>query len=180
MEENSHERGNGVMPIPLNFGLEFAMSLLVSVLLAKWYLWPYLKTRPFSPALLILLSPFLVRYLGLVSLVPGVVDPAVTQSAFAFYQAYGDFLAFLLALSAFILVRLRQRHALLAVWVFNLFGSAEFINSVMRGIISGTGGSLGAFWYIPVCYVPFGMVVHALIFLLLVTRSREYAVKALS
>jgi hypothetical protein len=54
------------MPTPVNFGLEFALSLLVSILLVKWYAWPYLREKEFSVALLLLLSPFLVRYLGLI------------------------------------------------------------------------------------------------------------------
>lgn len=158
----------------LNFGVEFGMSLLVFSLLAKWYVWPFLCARPCTQALLILLVPFLMRYMGLMSLVPGVVDPAVTQSAFAFYQAYGDFVAFLLAFAAFVLVHSRHPQALAIVWVFNVFGSLDFVHSVLRGSLQGTGGSLGAFWYIPVCYVPLGLVGHYLIFLLLVKRSREY------
>jgi len=150
------------------------MSLLVFGLLAKWYVWPFLNERPYTQALLILLVLFLPRYLGLMSLVPGVVDPGVTQSAFAFYQAYGDFVAFLLAFAAFILVRSRHPRALVIVWVFNVFGSLDFVHSVLRGSLQGTGGSLGAFWYIPVCYVPLGFVGHYLIFLLLAKRSREY------
>jgi hypothetical protein len=163
------------MPTLLNFGLEFAMSLLVFSLLAKWYAWPYLKTQPFSQALLILLLPFLPRYLGLMSLVPGVVDTSVTTSTFAFYQAYGDFLAFVLALASFVLVRSTHPHALAVVCLFNIFGSLEFLHSVVRGSVSSTGGSMGAFWYIPVVYVPFGLVVHYLIFLTLTKRSHEYA-----
>ena len=166
------------MPPFINFALEFGMSLLVFSLLGKWYVWPFLRARPFTQALLLLLVPFLPRYLGLMSLVPGVVDPAVTQSAFAFYQAYGDFLAFLLALTAFILVRSQHSQALTMVWIFNIFGSLEFLHSVLRGSLAGTGGSLGAFWYIPVCYVPLGLVLHYLIFLLLVKRSREYGLRA--
>jgi len=163
------------MPPFLNFAIEFGLSLLVFSLLAEWYVWPFLNARQFTQALLLLLVPFLLRYLGLMSLAPGVVDPAVTQSAFAFYQAYGDLLAFLLALAAFILVRSQHPQALTIVWVFNIFGSLEFLHSVLRGSLAGTGGSLGAFWYIPVCYVPLGLVLHYLIFLLLVKRSREYA-----
>jgi len=158
----------------VNFGLEFGLSLLVFSLLGRWYVWPFLRARPFAEALLLLLVPFLPRYLGLMSLVPGVVDPAVAQSAFAFYQAYGDFLAFLLALAAFVLVRSGHPRALVIVWVFNVFGSVEFIHSVLRGSLTGTGDSLGAFWYIPVCYVPLGLVLHYLIFLLLLQRSSEY------
>jgi hypothetical protein len=80
------------MPTSPNFGIEFGMSPLVFASLAKWYVWPYLSTRPLTPTLLILLSPFLLRRLllrrlGLMSLVPGVVNLAVRQSSFAPYQA---------------------------------------------------------------------------------------------
>jgi len=168
------------MPPLVNFGVQFALSLLVFGLLAKWYVWPFLRVRPFTQALLLLLSPALLRYLGLTSLVPGVVEPAVTRSTFAFYQAYGDLLAFLLALVAFFLVRSQYSHALAIVWVFNVCGSLEFLHSVLRGSLAGTGGSLGAFWYIPVCYVPLGLVAHYLIFVLLVKRSSEYTPAGLS
>ena len=87
------------------------------------------------------------------------------------YQAYGDFIAFVLALIAFVMVRSRQRAVLAVVWVANVFGMAEFLNSVIRGSVLGTGGSIGAFWYIPVAYVPLGLVARWMIFVLLVTRS---------
>ena len=70
------------MPPFVNFGVEFGLSLLVFSLLGKWYVWPFLCVRPFAQALLLLLAPFLLRYLGLMSLVPGVVEPAVTRSTF--------------------------------------------------------------------------------------------------
>ena len=165
------------MPAFVNFGLEFSMSLLVFALLARWYVHPWLGQRSFDHALLILLVPFLPRYLGLMSLVPGVVDSSTTTSTFAFYQAYGDFLAFLLALASFALVRRRVAGALTVVWVFNVFGTAEFLHSVIRGSLSGTGGSLGAFWYIPVAYLPLGLVLHCMIFVLLLTRSHEFAAR---
>ena len=79
-----------------------------------------------------------------------------------------------LAFAALVLVRSRHSRALAIVWVFNVFGLLEFFHSVVRGSLAGTGGGLGAFWYIPVCYVPLGLVVHCLIFLLLVKRSSEY------
>jgi hypothetical protein len=158
----------------LNFGIEFGLSLLVSGMLARWYVWPFLSAQPFSKALLILLLPFLPRYLGLMSLVPGVVDPAVTHSAFAQYQAYGDLAAFVLAFVCFVLIHFRHPRAIAATWIFNVFGSLDFLHSVLRGTLEGTGGSLGAFWYIPVCYVPLGLVTHFMIFLLLAKRSREY------
>jgi hypothetical protein len=77
------------MLAPVNFGIEFRMSLLVFGLLAKWYAWPYLRSRSFTRALLILLAPFRVCYLGLMSLVPGIVDPAVTHSSFRAVSSLG-------------------------------------------------------------------------------------------
>jgi hypothetical protein len=129
------------MPTPLNFGIEFAMSLLVFSLLAKWYVWPYLRARPFTQALLILLTPFLLRFLGLMSLVPGVVDPAVTQGSFAFYQAYGDFIAFLLALASFVLVRSGQKQALAVV------GSSTYLepsSSLTRSFVAASSAPAAA------------------------------------
>lgn len=168
---SKHSSGRKPLNTLLNFGIEFAMSLLVFGTLAKWYVWPFLRARPRTEALLILLVPFLPRYLGLASLVPGVVDPSVTQSTFALYQAYGDFIAFALAFVAFVLLHFRNAWAIQALWVFNIFGTLDFIHSVVRGILGGTGGSLGAFWYIPVCYVPLGLVAHCLIFVVLLRNS---------
>jgi hypothetical protein len=82
------------MPTPVNFGIEFGMSLLVFGLLTKSYAWPYLRSRSFTRALLVLLAPFLVCYLGRISLVLGIVDPAATHCSFALYQAWGDLIAF--------------------------------------------------------------------------------------
>ena len=162
------------MPIFVNFSLEFLMSLLVFALMAKWYVWPFLRAREPRQALLMLLSPFLLRYLGLMSLVPGVVDAGVTRSSFAIYQAYGDFIAFVLALVAFVMIRWGTPGALAAVWVANIFGMSEFLHSVIRGAVVGTGGNIGAFWYILVAYVPLGIVAHWMIFVLLVTRAKEW------
>jgi hypothetical protein len=49
---------------------------------------------------------------------------------------------------------------------------------VVRGSVFGTGGELEAVWHILVVYVPFGLVTYYLIFLLLATRSQEYATLA--
>ena len=160
-----------ILPTAANFGLQFTCSLLVFSLLAGWYAWPFLKAKPLRTSLLILLSPFLLRYLGLMSLVPGVVEPSVTTSPFAFYQAYGDFLAFVLALVAFVAVRENSPLGLPLVWICNVFGTLDFVHSVLRGSLFGTGGSIGAFWYIPVAYVPFGLVVHFLIFAVLLIHT---------
>jgi hypothetical protein len=90
----------------------------------------------------------------------------------------GDSIAFLSALAAFVSVRSRYTQALVVVWVFKIFGALEFIHSMVRGSLRGASGSRGAFWFIPVAYVPLGLVARYLIFVLLFKRSREYAAQA--
>jgi hypothetical protein len=160
----------------LNFSLELTMSFVVFGLLAKWYFWPYVSTLPFTQGVLILLLPFLFRHLGLMSLVPGVVDPELTQTTFAWYQAYGDFIAMILALISFILVHKRWKYALAVVWLFNIVGTLDHLNAMVLGTLSDIGAQLHAFWYIPVIVVPLDMILHFLIFVLLIERSREYSI----
>lgn len=158
-----------------NFAIEFTMSFVVFGLLAKWYVVPFIERKPFNQALIILLLPFLLRHLGLMSLVPGVVDTALTKTTFAFYQAYGDYLAMLLALLSFIAVHQRWRYALAVVWAFNIVGFLDHANAMIMGTLSDIGEQLHGFWYIPVVFVPLGFTLHSLIFILLLKRSREYA-----
>ena len=64
------------------FGLQFALSLVVGSLLARWHVWPRLAALPARRALPPLLFVHATRYIGLVFLVPTVVPPGV-PAAFA-------------------------------------------------------------------------------------------------
>jgi hypothetical protein len=86
------------------FGLQFALSLVVGSLLARWHVWPRLAALPARRALPPLLFVHATRYIGLVFLVPTVVPPGV-PAAFAGPAAYGDLLAAGLALVALLALR---------------------------------------------------------------------------
>jgi hypothetical protein len=162
------------MTTPQIFGLQVAINLIVYALVARWYIVPRLSAAPFGAALMALLFPHTLRTLGMVFLVPTVVDPNL-PAAFASPAAYGDLLAALLALVAIVALRARFRLALALVWLFSIEGTLDLLNAIYQGLQHDlTRYQLGVAWYIPTFIVPALLVTHALIFVLLVTRTREY------
>ncbi len=146
------------------FGLQFLLSLVVYGLIARWYVAPRLRALPLASALM----PLLFLH-ALVFLVPSVVGPGL-QPEFAVPAAYGDLLAALLALLALVALRARWPVALALVWVFNVVGALDLANALYRG--ARLGVSLGAAYYIPTFAVPALLVTHAMIFAILLRRSR--------
>jgi hypothetical protein len=151
------------------FGLQFLLSLVVYGLIARWYVAPRLRALPLASALMPLLFLHATRHLGMVFLVPSVVGPGL-QPEFAVPAAYGDLLAALLALLALVALRARWPVALALVWVFNVVGALDLANALYRG--ARLGVSLGAAYYIPTFAVPALLVTHAMIFTILLRRSR--------
>ena len=62
------------------FGTQFALSLVLCALLARWFLAPRLENLPQSEALFWLALPHAGRHLGLVFLVPGIVSAELPTS----------------------------------------------------------------------------------------------------
>lgn len=154
------------------FALQTTLSLIIYVLIAKWYIWPRLKALPLQEALVPLLFLHTLRHIGMTVLVAGVVDPAVPQT-FTVPLAYGDLVASLLALLSIFALRGRWSLALPLVWLFNIWGVMDLLNAAYQGIrIDATRYDLGAGWFIPTFFVPALYVTHVLIFMLLLRRSR--------
>ncbi len=86
------------------FGLQFLLSLIVYVLIAKWYVAPWLAAKPVEQALMPLIFPHGFRHIGLLFLVPGVVAEPLPPE-FANPAAYGDFATGLLAILALVALR---------------------------------------------------------------------------
>lgn len=146
------------------FGLQFALSLLLASLLARWYVWPRLATLPTRRALEPLLFVHATRYIGLVFLVPTVVPPGV-PARFAVPAAYGDLLAAGLALLALLALRGEWPGALTLTWVFTVVGAADLLYALSQGVRLDV--QLGAAYYIPVLVVPVLLITHVMIFALL-------------
>lgn len=119
-------------------------------------------------ALIALVVPHTFRFIGLSFLVPGVVSPSL-PSAFAVPAAYGDLIAAILAVAASIALFRRASFAFLLIWLFNLWGTTDFLFAFFQGIeLQIDAGMLGATYFIPTAIVPPLLITHVLIFTLLV------------
>ena len=155
------------MDVQAIFGLQFAFSLVLWSLIAKWWLAPWLAKKSDHQALAYLTLPHAFRFMGMVFLVPGVVSHSLPQD-FAASAAYGDLAAALLALLAIIALRSRWGGALALVWLFNIVGTVDLVNAVRQ---QNVVPHLEAAWYIPTAFVPLLLVTHVMIFARLLKRA---------
>ena len=151
------------------FGLQVLLSLVGYSLIARFYVAPRLAALPLPAALTPLLLLHAFRHLGMVFLVPAVVGTALPP-AFAVPAAYGDLLAALLALLAIAALRTAWPLAIPLVWLFNVEGTLDLVNAFSQGLLNDV--QLGAAYYIPTFAVPALFVTHAMIFTMLIRRTR--------
>jgi hypothetical protein len=162
------------MDIRLLFGLSILMSFVAFGLVTKLYIWPRLRTLQRNDAILPLVLPHTFRFVGLSFLVPGVVSPLL-PSAFAVPAAYGDLIATILAVAASVALFKRASLAATLVWLFNVWGAADFLFAFYQGVfgVQLDARMLGAAFFIPTVIVPAGLITHGLIFWLLVRPAGE-------
>ena len=151
------------------FVLQFLLSLVVTGLLARWTLAPWLDSLPQRKALFWLTVPHAFRHVGMVFLVPGVVAQPLPEG-FAVPAAYGDLVTGLLALLALVLLRTGWAGALALVWLFNVVGTVDLLNALRHVNVVQ---DFGATWYIPTLLVPVLLVTHFMIFVRLLKSDRS-------
>ena len=156
------------MDVQAIFGLQFLLSLLVWSVIAGFLLSPWLAKQPRHEALLWLSLPHAFRHIGMVFLVPGVVDQPLPEE-FAGPAAYGDLASGALALLAIIALRSRWPVAVPLVWLFNTVGTVDLANALRHVDVAPR---FGAAWFIPTMLVPLLLVTHFLIFKRLLARER--------
>jgi len=162
------------MDVRAIFAISVLASFVSSAVIARLYVWPWLRARDRRQALASLVAPHtFLRFLGLSFLVPGVVSPALPR-AFAVPAAYGDIVAGILAIIAMMLLAKRARRAIPAVWVFNIWGMADLLYAIYAGAHAQIRPeSLGAAFYLPTAIVPPLLVTHFLIFALLIRTGKK-------
>ena len=155
------------------FGISILMSLVSSTVIAKLYVWPWLKAKQRDQALTALVAPHMfLRFLGLSFLVTGVVAPSL-PAGFAVPTAWGDFIAGILAIIATIGLSRRASWAIPAVWVFSVWGAADLLLAFYNGPrFQLQPGALGAAFYLPTAIVPLLLVSHVLAFRLLLRPAQ--------
>ncbi len=156
------------------FGISVLMSFVSSTVVAKLYVWPWLRARGRQRGLLSLVVPHMfLRFIGLSFLIHGVVSASLA-SDFAVRAAYGDFIAGILAIVAVIALRRPTSWAIPAVWVFNIWGAADLLLAFYEGAHTQLRPEqLGAAFYLPTAIVPPLLVTHFLIFALLIRGAKK-------
>ena len=160
------------MQIPLIWGITVAFAFLAWGVFAAQYIWPAISQRNRADALRPILVLHGFRYIGLAALIPGVVSPELSNTAFARGLAYGDLASAILALIA--LAALRTKWSLPLVWIFNLVGTADLLNAFYQGdriSLAQSPGVLGTVYFLPILGVPLLLVTHLLVFRLLMRRD---------
>jgi hypothetical protein len=154
------------------FWIQLLVSLGVFSLVTVWYVWPKLTKLARNSTLTLLLFANVFRYVGLIVLVKGMVDPKLPHT-FLSSAAYGDLLAAALALASIVALRSNWRFVITLVWVANTWGFLDLLNGV-RGVIESNIPSynLSTLWYIYVFYAPVVIISELLIFTILV-KSRS-------
>jgi len=146
-------------------GLSILLCFIAFSIVAANYITPRLEALPKEDAIKALAAPHMFRFVGLAFLIPGVVSPTLSP-ALAIPAAYGDLAATTLAMIAVLGLSVRASWAILAVWLFNIEGTADLLFAYYQGVVGDPQppGALGAAFFIPTLIVPPLLVTHALIF----------------
>jgi hypothetical protein len=153
---------------PAIFWLQIVVSVGVFTLITVWYVWPRLVVQELHAALVPLLFVNVFRFVGMALLVDGMVDPRLSYDSLA-VSAYGDLVAAALALAAIVALRSDWRHAISLVWVANVWGFLDLLNT-LRSIISTNLASyqLESFWWVFILLAPLVVISEVGIFVMLI------------
>jgi hypothetical protein len=112
------------------------MSFVAFGLVTQLYIWPRLRILERDDALIPLVVPHTVWFIGLSFLVPGVVSPSL-PSALAAPAAYGDLVAAILAFAATVALSRRWSFAISLVWLFNVWGATDLLFAFLPMAVRG-------------------------------------------
>ena len=153
------------------FIAEFALALSAWVLIAWNWVFPWLKNKTKTEAVMILLIPQMMRFVGINFVVPGVVGtdmPKDLASQIALWDATTSFLAII----GILLLKSGWKGAITIVWLINIFGFIDLLNSIIQSSIADVSAKLHAAWYVPTIAVPITLTSHILSFIILTQKNK--------
>ena len=161
--------GHGARPLAPRgaFALGTFLSVIGWIVIAV-LAWPWLATADKRHALLVLVAPHMVlRFVGLGFFVPGTVSEAL-PARWTVPAGYGDLVAGVLAVVTTLGLHFDAAWAVVAVWIFNVWGATDLVFAFYRGArIRLNPSALGAAFYVVTSLVPMLLVSHALVFAIL-------------
>lgn len=159
----------------LVLGSQSVLSFVAFALIAKWYAVPMLSKLTLEERLIPLTWLHVFRYIALVGFLPGQVSADVPAGPLS-VVVYGDTLSALLALVTVVMLKYRAPGAIVAAWIFNIIGLADWVLSQVQGMSAGLFQySLGASALVFIFYVPLLVVTHVVMIYWLITRRGNAA-----
>ncbi|HYW26449.1 MAG TPA: hypothetical protein VE953_19915 [Terriglobales bacterium] len=153
--------------------IAMAFSFLTYILLAAWYVAPWMRRQTLAVALSVPLWVQVLRYVALQIFSAQHFGFRISD-ALANEIAWGDVAGAILALAALWLLRARSRVAVVVVWVFVVETALDLLNATVGGIREKAFESASATtWLILSFYTPLLWVTVALVVWRLVTQTRK-------
>ncbi|MGE0237470.1 MAG: hypothetical protein AB7F09_04515 [Parvibaculaceae bacterium] len=146
--------------------VNLAFSTFVFWLAARHYLLPRLPELTPATVLMPILLLHGMRHLGLMFLTEGATYPGIPDQ-FTYPAAFGDLLAAVLALAAFLALARDLQVSRLLVWVFTLEGSIDLAAAIVLATAYDAPRFMGPAYWIPAFWVPALLVTHAVTFVVL-------------
>jgi len=155
------------------FWMQLLTSAVVFGVVTAWYVWPALAKLSRNSALTALLFVHVPRYVGMILLVPGMIDPKLPRE-FVSSAAYGDLLEAALAFISIVALRSNWRVAIPLVWLTTTWGFLDLLNGLRSVLqINVPSFNLATVWYIYTFYAPVVLIAHLLTFWILI-KSRSW------
>jgi len=148
--------------------LASAFSFIVFLLMAIWYVVPWLKSRGRADALTVLLWIHAFRYVALQIFSAQKFGFAVSDAA-RNQIAVGDVIGAILAVSAIIALRYKARIAIGLIWLFAAETAFDLVNSTIAGVSEHLFETAAALtwliltFYVPILWISLGLIVWQLL-----------------
>lgn len=148
------------------FNIFTPLSLITAGAVAKWYVWPKLKTMTLYSAVLPLLLVSATRFFGLLFMYPTIT--ADMPAGFAGPAGYGDFAVGVLALIAAFFVRYKVKFGIVLAWLYAILGSADLLMAFALSGMHKAPAHLGAVWPLFLVGGPIYIMTLVLLFVTLI------------
>src|SRR5215813_4225494 len=149
-------------------GLASTLSFIVLLLMATWYVIPWLKSRSRAEALTALLWVQAFRYIALQIFSAQKFGFAVSDGA-RDQIAAGDVIGAILAISAIIALRYKARISIGLTWLFAAETAFDLANSTIAGVNEHLFETTAALtwliltFYVPILWISLGLIVWQLL-----------------
>jgi hypothetical protein len=151
---------------------QFAISLVVYGVLARWFLMPWSRRRPPSDGLIAVMVPLLVQHVAMTTLAGSVVNPGLSP-VFGWTVTACNLVTIPVAVVAIDALRRGAGSAWALSWLLTAVGVLSTAATVYTFFRYDVIPRFGPHWYVGAFYVPLQALAHLLVAVMLLQRGAE-------